>query len=758
MQQLCQSAFSADEVEVLFSIAEAIASHCEINSLLHDLPDLLHTVIEFNFLSLVLPDPAETLSRSYVLETAVSMDQDSIAHLLLERESPAYWAFHNQQPLRCDIQELQIQFPEVSPILCERGVGSICLLPLTIGQYRIGVLGLGRAEQRGYRDSELQLIDHLARSVASAINRIAEFEHLEANKLELALERDQLQTLLNVNNALVSRLDLRELLAAISSCIRRVLGNEFTTLSLHDTAADMLRLHALDLPGGKGAFHEGTLLPLTGSPAGVAFTSKRIYTAKYSELASHSGEFGSDVLSLLLAEGVKAVCCVPLVRRGVALGTLNVLKKQDESFPPSALALLEQIGAQVAIAVENALTYDQISKLKDKLTSEKLYLEEEIRSNSTFGAIVGESAALRNVLGKVQTVASSDSNVLVMGETGTGKELIARAIHNLSDRRDRTFVKVNCAAIPTGLLESELFGHEKGAFTGAVRQKIGRFELAHEGTLFLDEVGDLPLELQPKLLRVLQEKELEHLGSNRTIHVNVRLVAATNQDLHRMVAERRFRGDLYYRLNVFPILIPPLRERREDIPLLVRYFTKKYAQRMNRQIETIPTTAMEALKHWEWSGNVRELENVIERSVILTQGSVLNVPLAELAPTSESSETSPAVTPAKTREEERAQIVRALREANGIVAGPRGAASRLGLKRTTLLSRMQRLGIGSTMDKSTQKAKLTEADERKHVLQVLRATNGLVSGPRGAAARLGLKRTTLISRMQRLGISPKSIT
>ena len=270
--------------------------------------------------------------------------------------------------------------------------------------------------------------------------------------------------------------------------------------------------------------------------------------------------------------------------------------------------------------------------LKDKLAKEKAYLEEEVRTEHNFGEIVGESAALRRVLKEVETVAPTGSTVLIRGETGTGKELIARALHDLSPRRERTFVKLNCAAIPTGLLESELFGHEKGAFTGAISQKVGRFELAHQGTLFLDEVGDIPPELQPKLLRVLQEQEFERLGGTKTIKVDVRLVAATNRDLAAMVADGRFRDDLYYRLNVFPLVLPPLRERRDDIPRLVRHFTQQFARRMGRRIETIPSAVMEALVRYPWPGNIRELQNVIERAVILSPGSSLQVPLGDLQP------------------------------------------------------------------------------------------------------------------------------
>ena len=321
-----------------------------------------------------------------------------------------------------------------------------------------------------------------------------------------------------------------------------------------------------------------------------------------------------------------------------------------------------------------------------ELEEERLYLESEINSEYNFGDIVGKSAALRKVLDQVAIVAPTGSTVLLHGETGTGKELVARAIHNLSPRRERTFVRLNCAAIPSGLLESELFGHEKGAFTGALMQRKGRFELADGGSLFLDEIGDISLELQPKLLRAVQEQEFERLGSSKTIHVNVRIIAATHRDLGAMIREGKFRQDLFYRLNVFPIGIPPLRERREDIPLLVNYFVSRHSRQMQKCVKSVPKQAMEALVNADWPGNIRELENFIERCVIFTQGHELNVPRAELR----CSATSAAST---FEQAERQVIIHALRAASGRIAGQGGAAERLGLKRTTLQNKMHKLNI-----------------------------------------------------------------
>ena len=399
----------------------------------------------------------------------------------------------------------------------------------------------------------------------------------------------------------------------------------------------------------------------------------------------------SEIARLLVKEGISSILCVPLMTRNRLMGTLNIASFTDAAFNDADTEFMTQVANQVAIALENAFAYREISELKNKLAEEKLYLEDEIRTERNFGEMVGESSAFQEVLRQIETVAPTDASVLILGETGTGKELIARAIHQLSRRNDRTFVKLNCAAIPTGLLESELFGHERGAFTGAIAQRIGRFELADKGTLFLDEIGDIPLELQPKLLRALQEHEFERLGSTRTMRVDVRVVAATNRDIAKMVNQREFRSDLYYRLNVFPIQVPSLRERADDIPMLVRYFAQKYSRRMDRKIETIPSEIMAQLQAYSWPGNVRELENLIERAVILSRGDVLEVPPLGNAP--QPVEPSRPGTLISMDAAEREHIIKALHESRGVLGGPNGAAARLGLKRTTLQSRMKKLGI-----------------------------------------------------------------
>ena len=501
------------------------------------------------------------------------------------------------------------------------------------------------------------------------------------NAMALQNDSQRLKLLLDFTNSIASNLKLEELLRVLSASVRNVMKCDSVWIHLPDDEAKTLQTIIQDFPEEKGLFDKVTV-PIEGSVIGDVFnTGQPLFVDSKNTLELFPEEYRR-----FTAEGLKCACLLPFIRRNRVLGVLSLARRAEQSLQNEADFLM-QIANQIAIAVENALAYEQIAALTDKLAKEKLYLEDEIQKDMAFDEIIGNSPSLLHALQHVETVAPTDSTVLILGETGTGKELIGRAIHSHSKRKDRTFVKLNCAAIPTGLLESELFGHEKGAFTGAIAQRIGRLELAHQGTLFLDEVGDIPLELQSKLLRALQEREFERLGSSTTRKVDVRLIAATNRDLQKMVTDREFREDLYYRLNVFPIRVPPLRERIEDIPPLVRHFAQKYARRMEKKIETIPAAVMKRLTRWRWPGNIRELENFIERAVILTNGNVLNVPLSEL--TGETTEVNSAV-----REPDQCdEIVRILRETRGRVGGPAGAADRLGIKRTTLLARMKKFGI-----------------------------------------------------------------
>jgi len=524
---------------------------------------------------------------------------------------------------------------------------------------------------------------------------------------EFRHQKERLELLLNLTTKITSSLDLREVLRAIAANIREVIHADAVVVSLSDRASGKSRVIAVDFPHGKGAVKEERTVTL--SPA----NKKAIDTLKPVVISTEEREeLAGETYEIVSREGIKGICLIPLVTRGRVLGTLSISRTTEAPFVPEDVEFLSRASGQIAIAIENALAYREITELKDKLAQEKLYLEEEFRSEMGFEQIIGNSKAIKHVLEQVETVAHSDSTVLLLGETGTGKELIARAIHDRSRRKQRTLVKLNCAAIPTGLLESELFGHEKGAFTGAISQKIGRLELADQGTLFLDEVGDIPMEIQPKLLRALQEREFERLGTTHTRKVNVRLIAATNRDLEKMIADREFRSDLYYRLNVFPIRIPPLRERTEDIALLVSYFVQKFSKQMQKKVETVPTVVMKGLMAWDWPGNIRELENFIERAVIVTRGNSLEAPVGELRKTDTDKATHVVSSEQKHIPEEssdwrtdkngvaeeyakkqREEIIRVLSACKGRVGGADGAAARLGMNRTTLLSRMKKFGI-----------------------------------------------------------------
>jgi formate hydrogenlyase transcriptional activator len=568
------------------------------------------------------------------------------------------------------------------------GIRSVWSRPLFTREGKaLGTFSINYRESRSPGANDLQLIEN-----ASHITGIAIERHM--NEEELRRERDRLRLLLEITNSMTSKLDLRRLVEGLSTNLLSVTQCDFCALLLPDADSGELRVTTLYNPEARGSLRDGTIIPIHGSICGKAFwTGKTQHFNHFEEVRDDPESFGNSVgrpfYQRVMAEGLISGCDLPLIGRTGVVGVLAALKRSERAFSKDDVAFLEQVAAQVAIAVENALDYEKAIKDKDKETKQRLYLEEEIRAE--FGEIVGESPALKTALNLVAVVAPTDSSVLILGETGTGKELIARAIHNLSSRRERAFVKLNCAAIPLGLLESELFGHEKGAFTGAIAQKTGRFELANKGTLFLDEVGDIPLELQAKLLRVLQEQEFERLGSNKTHKVDVRLVAATHRDLAAMVKQGTFREDLYYRLKVFPINVPALRQRSEDIPKLVWHFTALYARRMNKRINEIPPETVDALVRYRWPGNVRELQNFIERAVILSPHSVLRAPTSELEPFNSHRESNLPIS--GLAQVERDHILHALDASNWVIGGRNGAAERLGMKRTSLVYRMKKLRI-----------------------------------------------------------------
>ncbi|PYV06759.1 MAG: Fis family transcriptional regulator [Acidobacteria bacterium] len=635
----------ANRYEALFRVSQALGSQRDPKELFRVLENELRRVVTSEFVSFFLYDEVANKmcprGLHLVNRPAVPVPCD-----VAPEETMTWWVYQHQEPLVIPSVGHETRFPGSIECLKKQSIQSACALPLKTVHRRLGCLVCGSKRPDAFTEEEIGFLSLVADQVALAVDDALNFNASQVAQAELQQERDRLKLVLDLSNSLVSNLELRDLLRAISASVRRVMRCEAVGVVLPDSESSQLRLYALDFPESKGfALEEGKVVPET-SPANKAFRTGEPLT-----LLNPQGR-------LAAAEGIKSNCFLPLISRNRILGVLGLGRLQEEPFTREDVDFLSQVAGQAAIAVENALAYRQIADLKDRLAQEKLYLEDEIRSEMNFEEIVGESSALRQALQQVETVAPTDSTVLILGE------------------------------IPTGLLESELFGHEKGAFTGAISQKIGRLELADQGTLFLDEVGDIPLELQPKLLRALQEREFERLGNAKTKKVDVRLVAATHQDLQTMVADHQFRGDLYYRLNVFPIRIPPLRERPEDIPLLVRHFTQKYARRMDRRIETIPSNTMNKLRRWHWPGNVRELENFIERAVILTRNSVLNVPVSELT-----DGPWPTAGIAVSGSAERDQIVRVLKDTEGRVGGPNGAAARLGLKRTTLISRMKKLGI-----------------------------------------------------------------
>ncbi len=654
--------------ETLLQMADLVARPHDLDSLLREVSQRLRKAIDFHVIACAFHDAGRNAMTVRCWQTNRSINQCSFE--LPVDDTPCGLVWQTQKPVVISNLAEESRFSSGLRWLREMGVTTYFCVPLTTAMKRLGALGIGCCSSEHCGESDLRLLQRVAELVALAVENALTGEALHA-------EKERLQLLLEVSTALLSKSDLLDLFPAIANCIRKIVNQDYASVFLHDEPTQTLRRYAEDASAG-GVIPP--VLPLKGSLPGNAFLEREAKVYGPAELETLRADINSEV---------KFLCSLPLVTRTGPVGTLNFASKQESAFGPQNLNLLRQIAGQVALALDNARAYREIAALKDKLAEEKTYLQGEIRSELNFEEVIGESSALKLVLDAAKIGAPSDATVLLLGETGTGKELIARAIHRLSQRKDAPFIKLNCAAIPTGLLESELFGHERGAFTGAIGQKIGRLELADKGTLFLDEVGDIPLELQPKLLRVLQDQEFERLGSTRTIRVNIRLIAATNRDLAAAVADKQFRSDLYYRLNVFPVHIPPLRERREDIPLLVRYFVQKLGRRMNRKIETIPDDALKALYNWSWPGNVRELENFIERSVILSRGTVLNVPIAELTVAGGHSPGE-----SQTLQNlEREYIMRILRQTGGVIGGPKGAAARLGLKRTTLQSRMHRMGI-----------------------------------------------------------------
>jgi len=694
----------ARRYEAVVRISEALVACRQPEELAKTLADLLGELLSFDHMDVLI-----FKENSPELEWQAWGKGGPPPGEELPVDDPLRWLVYDTlQPLHIPDWNADPHFPKLKKHITERGIsiGSVVRVPLTTPHRRLGTLGIASAPGVRYGAEDIEFLLLVARNIAFAIDDGLNLQRARAAQTRLLQQNDRLELLLNLTNSITSNLELNEVLRAVAANIRQVMRCDASGISLPGKEPGTFRVYAVDFPESKGFVKEGQIVaPSEDDPGRRAFETLKPVIATATDIPT-SDTYGNKIAS---AEGIRTVCFIPVMNRGRALGTLAVARATDYAFTEEDVEFLSQAAGQIGIAVENALAYEEIAKLKDKLAQEKLYLEDEIRTEMSFGQIVGTSPALKHVLELIETVAPNDSTVLILGETGTGKELVAREIHEHSRRKGRTFVKLNCAAIPTGLLESELFGHEKGAFTGAISQKVGRLELADQGTLFLDEVGDIPIEIQPKLLRALQEREFERLGSTHTRKVNVRLIAATNRDLEKMVADREFRSDLYYRLLVFPIRVPPLRERREDIRALVNYFVQKCAKQMQKRIESIPTSMMKGLMAWDWPGNIRELENFIERAVILTRGKALEAPLSELrkrtteepVPEAPDRSVEPDDASPKRRvavadeyaKKMRDEIISALTACKGRVGGEDGAAAHLGLNRSTLLSRMRKLGI-----------------------------------------------------------------
>jgi formate hydrogenlyase transcriptional activator len=647
-----------------------------------NLAALLRPLFDFDFLDVIVFKEGS----SEELWHSVGAGQLPSSDVPVE-ETTCWWVYQQQQPLFIADWKRDDRFAVRREALKKLGFEyrSLCRLPLRTPNGPLGVVSVASSRPHDYSEEEMRFLLLAADQVAMAVANALNLEKSRRASSELDVKSARLRLLLDLTNSVAASLELNDLLREVTAGARRLIQSDFAIIGLLDPDGGRLQVHAFDSP------HDTMLDKEAADSLGESLAAHVLATGK--PWAGRAEEFArSDAQSdpKWAAAGYKNSCVLPLVGRDQILGVLALAKREDAAYTQDEIDFLMQLSGQVAMAVENALVYGELRKLKDNFGEERVCLEDEIRSELNFEEIVGRSTALQRVLRQVEVVAPTDSGVLIQGETGTGKELIARAIHNLSARRDRPFIKLNCAAIPSGLLESELFGHEKGAFTGAIMRKAGRFEVADKGTLFLDEVGDIPLELQPKLLRVLQEHEFERLGSTRTQQVDVRVIAATHRDLKQMVEDGEFRSDLFYRLHVFPLPVPPLRDRREDIPILVRHYVDKYSRRMNRRIETIPSQAMEVFTSYSWPGNVRELQNFIERAVILSPGSALRPPLAELKEAAVQGLSSKLST---LEEAEREHVLRAIRESNWVIGGPHGAAARLGMKRTTLAYRIRKLNI-----------------------------------------------------------------
>jgi formate hydrogenlyase transcriptional activator len=676
----------------LLEVSNAAAFEPNSQAVLHKTFVQLSRIIPFGVVALLLLDEKRGMARLHALEAAGADGLDIDIGTMLSLEGAALGlAIDQQEPVLVkDARSELRKFPELAARLNGKPIGSFYAFPVSTSSRRLGALVVFMDKSRTFSEDEVELMGCVASQLAISLDRALAFESVGEYQRELVRERDRLKLLLEINNHVVSRLEINDFFRAASASIRKFLGNDATGFWLLAEESKRLICAVVDFPSSRNPV---TRIDVPELPTEL-MEKLHTRTPVVETLADAERQFPPAISAILRNESIVSLAHVPLVSPRGPIACMSLGSRRANAFSQGDLDILVQVASQIALALDNALAYERLNASRNHLEEQRIYLESEFVSENGFEDIIGKSTALRKVLDQIPIVAPTDSTVIIHGETGTGKELIARAIHRCSSRSNNTFVRLNCAAIPSGLLESELFGHEKGAFTGALTQRRGRFELADRGSLFLDEVGDIDIDLQPKLLRAIQEHEFERLGSSRTIQVNVRLIAATHKNLRKMISEGTFREDLFYRLNVFPIEVPPLRERREDIPFLVQHFVSRLCRRMQKSITSIPRETMDALMAQEWPGNIRELENFIERAVILSPGDRLNAPLGELS--ASNVQLAPVLT---FRDSERNAIISALKAAKGKIAGKDGAAERLGLKRTTLLYKMHKLNI--SLERST---------------------------------------------------------
>jgi formate hydrogenlyase transcriptional activator len=678
----------------LLDINQAIGRHLERDQLFGSLALCLKSVV-----------PAERFGIEFAIEgdklqghilSGMPSGEATVPTILLAAGTVCNWVLQTRDWFVAGCrEELRERFPVTYEVMASDGMESLCAIALVSGGRNRGALFFMVAERDAYRHLRREFLQQVANQIAIAIENVNSYEEIAALNTTIADTAVRRQTLLEINNAIVTKLTRDEVFRAICSALARVVQYDRIALSLYDVETSSLRLVAYEGPLRTDYSPVGNVHDPTDSHVSWVFAQQRPLLRRDLETEK---QFSSEERAL--KNGFRSLCALPLVVRGRSIGAVTVASLNKRQYEQADADFLMEIANQIAIAVDNMRAHEESEALKSRFEAEAIYLQEEIKTEHNFEEIIGQSAPIRDVLRKIEQVAPTDATVLIHGETGTGKELLARAVHDRSGRKNRPLVKVNCGSIPSGLVESELFGHERGAFTGATQRRIGRFELANGGTIFLDEVTELPPDTQVKLLRVLQEGEFERVGSSQTIRVDVRVIAATNRDLDKIVKNGIFRADLFYRLNVFPLQSPPLRERKDDISLLVNFFLSKFGKKLGKQIRGVSQKSMEALINYRWPGNVREMQNVIERAVVVARGPVVQIDESMLR-----AKDTPEVSTIDTLENvERNHIIRALNETGWVIHGKKGAAEILGINPSTLRSRMEKLGIKRSPDRLTQLA------------------------------------------------------